>query len=53
MIKETKVIKNVNAKSFSKPVNNAEFDFLDIEKRLKELKELEKKLLKEIENFNL
>ncbi|MEW5822640.1 MAG: hypothetical protein AB1782_20775 [Cyanobacteriota bacterium] len=43
----TNVIKNKQPEAF-KP---AELDFIDIEKRLKELKELEKALLIELEQY--
>lgn len=34
-----------------KRINTVEFDFIDIEKRLKDLKELERKLISELESF--
>lgn len=50
MINKTKV-KTQNNKENQKSFKPAEFDFISIEKRLKELKELEKNLLSELEKL--
>lgn len=50
-MKNTMTVTNVIKKDKSDTIKAVERDLLNIEKRLKELKELEKKLIAELEQF--